>query len=368
MCTFLLDLVIDCCRFEILDHVPDYRDVDDGSSHLEEVRKSVSDNIAEYRPAQLDGRVPPRLTDLNVHSEGHLLPLDSSLTCMYDYLIENWLRQLHSKIPGRTRIARERTLRRVAMILCLARAGVNLGATGNFAKGSKTDHTDSVSRQLDLPVRQREPSPSGNKSIEGALSSPPHSSQLSVDASFLDPNRREVNEQDTHPSFSAAGVTPTSHSTTSVTTSNDNNEDPACVRLRQYTTVNFQSRLPPRMSRILSHWTQESDPAHYDWSIATASATAPSDVEGAADKAQRKSGVRRERLSKNWQIDLVKSASQPHRLWGSQPQLLQPVPSSSQIDEESAPMSQVERGLYGGRQGPLKKQGAKPRKARMAGF
>lgn len=266
-------------------------------------------------------------------------------------------------------MAREKTLRRVAMILCLARAGINLRAGSNPSRLIGADQTASVPQQLRLPVRQRgsldDTSVNGNRRVEGASSPPPRSSPLSVDAGFLVTTRLEQNEGKTPSSPPAPAVTPILHPTSPNTRSNDDTEDPACVRLRQYTTVNFQPRLPPSMSRLLSHWAQGSDPAHYDWSIATASTIGPNNAEIAAAKARRKSAPRRGRLSKTRQDGLLKSASQPnpHRLWGSQPQFLQPVPSSSQLVEELAPMSQVERGLHGGRQGPPRKQGAKPRKA-----
>lgn len=367
---------IDFCSFEILDHVPDHTDVDDAASRVEEVRESVVNSRhihGEGQNVHSEELGSPAVLDLNLYSEGHLLPHDPSLICTYDYLVEHWLRPLHSMIPERTRMARERRLRRVAMILCLARAGVHIRAGSRPSSVIKANLTSSVSHQLNLPVRQRNSlditSSNGSRRIEGVSSSPPQSSQLSVDAGFRGASQLETDKSRTRSSLEAPAVTPTSF-TTPITRLNDNNEDPACTRLRQYTTVNSQPRLPQSMSRLLSHWGQGSDPAHYDWAIATASTIAPGDVEGVADKGQRKSALRRERLSTTRQAGLVKSASRPnpHRLWGSQPQLLKPVPSSSKMVEDFAPMSQVERGLHGGRQGPSTKQGTKPRKARLAGF
>lgn len=271
-------------------------------------------------------------------------------------------------------MARERTLRRVAMALCLARAGLCLRAGGNQASAIGIDQTQSVSHELDLPVQQKEgldtTLTNSNTRIDRNMSSPPQSSQLSVDAGFLGADGLEGNERKTQASLPAPAVTSTLRSATSTPTSNEDIEDPACERLRQYTAVSFQPRLTPSMSRTLSHWDQGSNPAQYDWSLATASVNAPGDVEGAADKTRRRSGVRHEWLSKKRQGGSTKSASQsnPERLWGSQPQLLQPVASSSQLAEAFAPMSQVERGAHGGRQGRARKQGVKAGKARVAGF
>lgn len=264
----------------------------------------------------------------------------------------------------------EKVLRRLAVILCLSRAAVNLRAGGNPSELPKAHHTSPVSRQLTLPVRQRETARNslinGNGRIDGLSSSPPESSQLSVDAGFLGATRLEETGIKTQPSPSASTIQVSSHHASP----DDNTEDPACARLRQYTTVNFQPRLPPSMSTVLSHWAQGADPAQYDWSIATASATAPNTIEEPVDKDRRKSAPRRGRLSRSRQGGPVKSASQPNppRLWGSQPQLLQPVPSSSQLVEDFASMSQVERGPHGGRQDPTKTQRTKFRKARRAGF
>jgi len=363
---------IDLCSFEILNLVPDYTDIDDAASRVEEVRESIAnprDIRGEGQTVLPEELVLPGPLDLSSSSDVLLLPLDPSLTCMYDHLVEHWLRPLHSKIPGRTRIAREKTLRRVAMILCLARAGINLRARSNPSGLMGVDQTASVPHQLRLPVRQRESlddtSVHDNRRIEGASSPPPQSSPLSVDAGFLGTTRLEENESKTRSSPSAPAITLTLHPTSPNTRSNDDTEDPACVRLRQYTTVNFQPRLPASMSRLLSHWAQGSDPTHYDWSIATTSTIGPNNAEIAADKGRRTSAPRRGRLSKTRQDGLLKSASQPnpHRLWGSQPQFLQAVPSSSQLVEDLTPMSQIERGLHGGRQGTSRKQGAKPRKA-----
>ena len=290
--------------------------------------------------------------------------------------MENWLRPLHSKVPGRTRIARERILRRVAVILCLARTGLSFRAGSEPARAINTDKAELVSCHVDLPTPQiggfDATMTNGNGGINGALSSPPpatQSSQLSVDAGFLGMERLEDNERSAQASYAVPVLSSTLHLATGTTMSNSGNEDLACARLRQYTTVDFQPRLPPSMSKILSHWTQGSDPVHYDWSIATASAITPKDVEGAANRIRQKSTPRR-RVSQKGQGGPVTSAFQtvPDRLWGSQPPLLQSVPKSSHLIEEFAPMSQVERGLHGGRQGPPSKQRRRPGKVRLAGF
>ena len=360
---------------ELIGHVPDYTDIDDTSSQLLEILRPVANRDGtghECQPMELKELSSPAFLGLDVDSQGDLFPLALSLANTYDHLIETWLRPLPSAIPGRIRTARAKTLRRVALILYLARIGVRLRLRSDKPTATKIFQVEFPSGQLELPDRQRDglesSSAKGKGKLQEVFSSPPQSSQISVDTGFLAANRLEQNDPKIQASRPTPNPSPT-RATSSATLPRSENEDPACVRLRQYTTVNSQPPLPAPMSRILSHWIQGTDPAQYDWDSTTRPMGAPSGPEPTQYKVQQKLKARRERLLQHRHGLVAKSHSQsnPEQFGASQPQLFIPGQGSSQLAEKAGPMSQPEPGAYGGRQASTKKA-MKQRKARIAGF
>ncbi|KAI9811458.1 MAG: hypothetical protein M1827_005441 [Pycnora praestabilis] len=288
-------------------------------------------------------------------------------------LIDRWLVSLSRDVPGKTRLGKEKVVRKVAAELCLASIGISLRPI--------SDESDRFSshpqfQNLHLPVRQKDAVPAIPVKGKGRLRELPRSSSqrsypLSISSSPSIPSLRTP--------------TPTSslHSQTSTSSSRAaaNGEDPSSVRLRAYTSLSLQPPLPPKMSNLLSHWTVGANPDTYDWE-ATSAALAPLDdaeggkTSGLTVEAQAKLLRRQERSLKRARRDTVAGPSSqpaPTRLYGSQPQAAaQSVQAtqSSQLVEDPMPMSQVERGVFGGRQagGSLATKVRKKKKKRAAGF
>jgi len=339
---------------------------------MQDILKSVrdrEDNGDANVYTELKDLSLPGLLGLEVYDHGDQIPAGVPLANTYDYLIDHWLRPLSSRIPGRARMAREKILRRVVLALCLARIGVCVREDRSPAAIKVDLRLD----QLQLPVRQKNDIDTSSRKGKGrqpeALSSPPPSSQLSVDTGFVVEVNLKNSEQNIQASLTTPDPTPSVHSTSSVSSLMAEGEDPACARLRQYTTLESRPHLPSSISKLLSHWVIGADPAHYDWETAERSLHLTSDTESAEDDNRVKIRHRREQRLKQRRGVMAGSASQPNpsRLWASQPQHMESIQGSSQMVDDVVPMSQVERGAFGGRQ-TSSEHAAKRRKRRAAGF
>ncbi len=349
----------------MITRVPDSADIDDMSSSMQRFLKSVRIGEESFVLKTLSG---PGLLPLEMCQAGDQGGACFTVVNIYDHLIETWLRPLSSAVPGRTRMAKERILRRVAITLYLAGVGVCTRADDSLPTSTIDRQAHQQLEHAALPIRLESNlttrSNKGKERLLLPLSSPPPSSPLSVDAGFLGESKLKDREPRNPELFPTPAQTPSLHSQGSTSMSTAESEDPACIRLRQYTTLNTQPRLPPSMSKLLSHWDIGSDPADYNWLEVTRLTQDTSDMESLDDTSRKKSKARREHLLKRRHETKPQSASQPVPtvMWGSQPPSLAPKITSSQVVNDIGPMSQIERGAHGGR------QGAKESKKRRAGF
>jgi len=144
-------------------------------------------------------------------------------------------------------------------------------------------------------------------------------------------------------------------------------------RLDLFATSKNQGPLPSSVANILSHWLSGCDPSTYDWQRKTREQEEESSkVEGglATPKhhARKRSGQNLPR--ETYKPSTMSSKFPTVKHWGSQPQDSLPGGrlQSSQVTEEDLPMTQTERGVFGGREA-VKKSNAKARKKkRAAGF
>lgn len=296
----------------------------------------------------------------------------SVLSSVYETLLQTWLVPMSRQIPGRVRIALEKTLRDMAGQLCLASYAmrVEVGSGGNEEKDQSENWE--AGAQFVLPVRRRTSATSlgkGKERLDAVPSTPPVSSQISEDAGVM--------------SSSAVAALPTPEPTPSLRSRSSvsslaSSEDPASQRLRAYASLTPQPALPAKLSNLLGAWQVGGDPANYDWEAAHQAAVTEDESEDESQKMQRERAKKKQK--KKQTESAIESSSQPtsNRLAASQPrraqdtQDVQQASSSSQQQTErtvAVTMSQVEPGKFGGRHGHAKvNKKLKDRPPRPAGF
>ena len=286
----------------------------------------------------------------------------AELSSIYESLIQTWMVPMSRGIPGRVRIAFEKSLRDLAWRICLASHAIGVDSGTKAKEGKDQQNSSEAGARFVLPVRRR-PSVTSlgkGKTRSDALSSPPPaSSQMSEDAGFMNSSALEA--------LPTPEATPSLRSRSSVS-SLAGSEDPASQRLRAYASLAPQPALPAKMSNLLYHWQLGIDPAKYDWEAAQ---QANASDDGIEDESRRKRRQRHEKKLKRQRENTVGPALQPmpKRLGDSQPQQgqdAQAMQGSSQQTEKAVTMSQVQPGKFGGRNAKTKK----PRvlKPRPAGF
>jgi RNA polymerase I-specific transcription initiation factor RRN6 len=152
----------------------------------------------------------------------------------------------------------------------------------------------------------------------------------------------------------------------------ESNAGTAYASLSSLTTFNSQRPVPRNVASMLSHWSPGVNPDDYDWQRMTQA------LEN--EEAQRSNPTTpkrrlRKKPSKGAGLDsparLPDSSAVPVvRQWGSQPDNEPPRLRlhSSQAMEEDLPMTQVERGIFGGREAGKKPAVKARKKKRAAGF
>ena len=286
----------------------------------------------------------------------------SELSSIYKSLMQTWMVPMSRGIPGRVRIAFEKSLRDLACRICLASHAIRVDSGAKAKEGQHQQKSSDAGARFVLPVRRRTSVTSlgKGKTPSDALSSPPPaSSQISEDAGFMNSSAFEA--------LPTPEATPSLRSRSSVS-SLAGSEDPASQRLRAYANLAPQPGLPAKMSNLLDYWQLGVDPAKYNWEAAQ-QANATDD--GIEDESRRKQRQRQERKLKRQRESTVEPSLQrtPKRLGDSQPQQgqdAQAMQGSSQQTEKAVTMSQVQPGKFGGRHAKTKK----PRvlKPRPAGF
>lgn len=262
------------------------------------------------------------------------------LVDIYDRLINDWLAVLPYDIPGRTRIMKEKTIRSVVADLALAQISVT--HPSSQANGEAT---------VNAPSQTNEP-----------LSDP-------VIPSFpadQDPAPPDMN--------ASAGGSAREDGVPAIA------EDLAavCTSLSALTTFSSKRPLSKSTTSMLRHWRLGTDPTTYSWHRTT-------QVLDGEDpqRALKMSGSQRRPRKKppggsqgasHHPTGLAPPASSAVpvvRDWGSQPENSERPAlrlQSSQPVEDDLPMTQVERGMFGGREAGRKVALKTRKKKRAAGF
>lgn len=257
---------------------------------------------------------------------------------IYDGLIKAWIAPLSLEIPGRTRIALERSLRDLAAHICLAGQAVRVAPEVQADEIPRGGKDTNANRQFALPVRRKVSA--GNlrkgKQPEARSSSSLASSQVSEDVGFMPPLQP--------PNLPTPAPTPSVHSQSSIS-SLAAPEDSASRRLQAYCSVAVQPSLPTKLSNLLSQWELAGDPATYDWQAAQQAFV----DEESENESQAKKRQRTEKRRKRQRQDTAGSSSQPlPKMLGGSQQQAQETQVSSQPTESLLTASQPEPGRFGG--------------------
>lgn len=312
-------------------------DIDANARVIEEIsslcESHTSDPDAEYQIHVLPSNIgiSPMLDFELADGDGK-----PNLLYIYDRLVNDWLANLPHNIPGRTRITKEKVIRRLAVDLILARINISHKP---FSTGNDyiSDHS--------------------TRNIDDAESSNPEST---VESHGTGISR--------HPSLSASekGGTPDPQTL-------KENRPPVYSSLSTLTTFTAKSTRSRNTKAILSHWAPGMDPATYSWQRTVQS----QEDDGRKRNSRTSTPKRRTRTKTPQSIPMSSPAPTIAQEFGSQPTgapsrrgVLPGVLPSSQVTgiEEDLPMTQVERGLFGGREANKKTALKTRKKKRAAGF
>lgn len=266
------------------------------------------------------------------------------LVAIYDRLVNDWLIDLPSDIPGRTRIMTEKVIRHfVADILLsqilLPQKSTIVEPTASNVEIPSTDFTRGAVNSLEPAGEQCSYDPSA-KSVDQSFRSQAKTTTTregSLQGAFIFPERKA----DEWPTFKA---------------------------LSSYTTLNGTAPISPDVERILDRWKPGTDPASYSLTLQESQS-----VTGASGRKSRKKVPQ---TLKSMSLDSVvppavsSTVSVAKRDWGSQPDHAQPSAirlQTSQITDD-IPMTQVEPGAFGGREASKKSNIKARKKKRAAGF
>ena len=261
----------------------------------------------------------------------------------YDSLVNDWLSSLSHEIPPRTRIMKENVIRSLAADLALAR--VNVLAIPRKPSGSHPQQQPGHIHDSDamVPVDP-----------DGTLKTDP--SNRLPSASDVDTGQEETTTQSD--SVLKEGSASDSKAVAIV------GED--CPTLLSLTTFDEQQQpLSRGVATMLSQWQPQADPATYRWQSIVQELESGDEASPPTPKAKS-----RKKPPRGVSVDATSVSPAPPatRTWASQPSADNPQVKmeSSQPVEDDVPMTQVERGTFGGRESNWKSLMKKRRRA--AGF
>lgn len=272
-----------------------------------------------------------------------------NLIYTYDNLVSGWLSHLPHDIPGRTRITKEKFIRRLAVDIVLSQINIS-----RKLPDGETDPNELFRHQDDAESSNPETSYDFHRTGTPRLSSLPAS---------------EIGGNDT---TSRSGLV-TGNS--GLSDSQPLDRVPVYSSLSSLTTLKSQPSISRSAEAVLSHWVPGTDPVAYDWQKTVHS------VEGEESQGtSRATTPKRKSRKKTPQGIGMSSPALPStpaapitHAWGSQPTSGGPsrvTLQSSQVTalDEDLPMTQLERGVFGGREANKRSATKTRKKKRAAGF
>ncbi|KAJ5086310.1 hypothetical protein NUU61_007617 [Penicillium alfredii] len=315
--------------FELSGGRPLLDDIDQDAHDLKSLASAVlsrrSDAQAQYRVTIL----PFQFSSL-FHGMPAISPeKDSELDLLevYDRLVNEWVASLSHDMPARSRTMKAKAVRGIATDLILSRLIRISTISGDESPRAVVQANED--RPLEEPVV-------GQKTTADQPSSQISASQ----ATFLAEHRPETSDD-----RATDGSTPLYSS------------------LASFASFKAPRSTPRNVTNLLSHWQLGADPAAYQWQRTTQM------LDEEAQRTSRATPKRRLHKKRSQTVvpdtPSVPTISVPTvRAWGSQPDSALQLPSSQPTLD--VPMTQTERGLFGGREAAKKTKAKK--KKRAAGF
>ncbi|KAI3066184.1 hypothetical protein CBS147343_7327 [Aspergillus niger] len=341
---------------------------------IENDSRSLKKFLSSDHPALLDWKTDRQLSDHSspIFVQSADLTYDISrleLPAIYDLLSDDWLAGLRHDIPGRTRITKEKTIRGVAADLILAQIRIRVQTL------SGVDESDD-SRRISSRDNQ-------SSSFSSSSMVPVHDLfDVSSSISAKRASRRSIWTGNGNLDDPGSGATPGSTLGRGELESESQwDMEPTYASLSTYTTFSRERNMPRKVASMLGHWLPGADPAGYNWQR-TIQLQGTEESQSASKAATPKRRQRKKTPSSQGTTSVTSgnvSAPNPMtsvtpdvRGWGSQPENNEaPVlrlQSSQVIEEDDVPMTQIERGAFGGREAGRKSVMKARKKKRAAGF
>ncbi|OJZ87936.1 hypothetical protein ASPFODRAFT_58814 [Aspergillus luchuensis CBS 106.47] len=355
------------CRtgLEALGSSPMLDSVEQNSRRLQEFlsshRLALLDWKADRQPSGHSSPLLVRSADFIYEVSGLDLP------AIYDLLTNDWLAGLPHDLPGRTRFTKEKIIRGVVADLILAQIRIRVRTLSGIDKFDDSRRINSG----DIPS----------------------SSMISVDDPFDASSSRSARRVSQRPAWTGngsfddpgSGTTPGSTlGREELETENLRDMEPTYTSLSAYTTFSRERNMPRKVASMLGHWQPGTDPAGYSWQRAM-QLQGTEESQPASKATTPKRRQRKKTPSTQGTITVnsghvsapapapapMTSVTPDVRGWGSQPEHNEaPVLrlQSSQVIEDDVPMTQIERGAFGGREAGRKNVMKARKKKRAAGF
>ncbi|KAI9039528.1 uncharacterized protein KD926_009403 [Aspergillus affinis] len=264
-----------------------------------------------------------------------------TLVDIYDGLVNDWLAILPHGIPGRTRIMKEKIIRSVAAELALAQ--LSLTHSSSQEKGSSS---------LNAPQSQTNETLSDEAPLSKGRSS------------FYDDQERTAMAGS---SAREDGLPDRAKNLTAV-----------CSSLSSLTAFSGKRPVSRSTTSMLQHWKLGTDPTTYKWHHTTQMLDGEDSRRVLKSTASQRKPRKKVLGGSQGSSQHVTAPTPPAssavpvvREWGSQPENSEPPAirlQSSQPMEDDLPMTQVERGMFGGREASRKVATKTRKKKRAAGF
>ena len=258
------------------------------------------------------------------HAAGSIVPV-------YDAIVSYWITPLHSKVPGRIRLAKEQLARRLAAELTLSKHVFCIEDLEEQPESQPDAKPAQEGQSWDLPMH-----PASSQPYH------PYASQLQSQSQSVLP-------------------TPSPTGTPSVTTASSratNFSSAEVSNLMRFTTFTkpTPSALPRNLTKLLAHWTPGTDPEAYDWVTTSRSISQRTREEEADSQLTEKQRARAHRKAERYirrqrkeaeasQMQMMASSQMPELVVSASQPL--PPPSARKPTSTAAAFSQPQ-----GRSGP----------------
>ncbi|KAL3459961.1 RNA polymerase I-specific transcription initiation factor RRN6-like protein [Aspergillus heterothallicus] len=330
---------------EILPRTPILEDIDDVAMDLRaSFSRSISNHVCLRDTSQLLIHPYDSITGPASHQAKLAGAMEMDLIAIYDRLVNHWLIELPSDIPGRARILKEKAIRHLSGDIVL----------GQIVAVRSPPMTQSI-KQTPHGKSPASSQPNNDFKASSATASGLHETPGLHTQAGTTVIRGELGQGD----FLCSGYTA--------------GELPTFTALSAYTNFKSSEPISQDVECILGYWKPGLDPVSS--SITTEEYQLASRLKTSRRKSRKKMSLSVKPPGFESSMSLPVGASspvRPAREWGSQPDNNNSQPpivrlQSSQVTDD-IPMTQVERGIFGGREAVKRSVVKAKKKKRAAGF